>query len=514
MRIYCQYQTTLIFLLFLAFWLYFWYYLLIDLVYGVTHLVIPLQPLKNRELKAFVTSAYYYPTSKSLGDNAVALVMSINLGRNQEEYLEIESGKSTDSGEISIWAKNATTSILVNTPSIRVTPHNFCEMVTIFATTQLLPNIQSILLVAEDGSTEIPFSIPSYKPRDFVVCLSPLYVFEQWQNFLLSVHIYKKFGGFLHLYLISVVSPLFSLMKQYESADYLKIQAWPRVNFPFIMPKYVDPFVGVEFQNQAAAYTDCLLQYKESAQFITFLDIDDVIIPRLAPTYVEEFQKIIGSQKRISYIIYHQKSYNLKVSKRSSEFSISKMLKNLKFRDGNFGSGQKIVANPRYLNYTWIEPTSFSMAGTSYVDTDKNVITQLDNIKWTNSISTTSQAPLYLNSSEYLISPENLEDLDSDFQKMQKSFEIDQILPDLPSKLYYFNSVRSCLTKKYFNYVKLEKYGKTQCPGPQMCKFQKRWGVQCVHVNATHVLMKKLNPITYYYASDPYFTSDMGCVPQ
>ncbi|CAL2046451.1 unnamed protein product [Caenorhabditis brenneri] len=511
MRIICRYESTLIFFIFSFASFYIIFYLLIDFVIGIAHLLLPYEPPKNRELKAFITSAYYYPTSKSLGDNALALVMSMNLGKRQKDYMEMQSGAPMDFAEIVVWAKNGTTSRLVSTPYIRVTPHDYCQMITVFATVQLMPNVKNILLVSDDGSTEVPFVIPSYRKRDLVVCLSPLYVAEQWQNFLLTVHIYKRYGGFLNVYLISCISSFFALMKKYESAGYLNIQPWYRVNFPYILPQYADPFVGIEFQNQAAAHTDCLLQYKEAAEFVTFVDMDDILIPRLAPTYVEEFHKIIANKKRVAYIVFRQENYKVNVAIDGSKFSIDSTLRSLTHQKWSEKNG-KLVANPQFINFTWIYPTPTYLNGMNYFETSDNYFIHLKNIKWTNSIST-NPIQNYPNTTEPLISNVDIDELEVDYQRMIDEFEIDLIFPDFPRKLFYFNSVTKCLKNNYYNYLNSGSYGYLRCPGPQMCEFPKYRDVKCVHVNATHIFMEKLYPITYYFASGPYFTADIGCVP-
>ena len=56
-----------------------------------------------------------------------------------------------------------------------------------------------------------------------------------------------------------------------------------------------NPNLHIEFRNQVAAATDCLLQYKESASFIAFFDLDEILIPRLAGTYFEELSLLYNS---------------------------------------------------------------------------------------------------------------------------------------------------------------------------------------------------------------------------
>lgn len=53
-----------------------------------------------------------------------------------------------------------------------------------------------------------------------------------------------------------------------------------------------DPNTELEFRNQASAMTDCLLQYKEAAEFIVFPDPDDILVPVLGKNYYEEFTQV------------------------------------------------------------------------------------------------------------------------------------------------------------------------------------------------------------------------------
>ncbi|PIC25299.1 hypothetical protein B9Z55_018281 [Caenorhabditis nigoni] len=205
-----------VFLVLFVVWL---FVTIIEFSFGLTvttdDLIATGKTLRNgRQLKAFITSSYYYPTSESLGDNAIALVMSINLVSNP--VLKLAHFFSPDSSELVIMAKNATSSVIMKASYVRVTPHEACQIITVFATAQLIPNVTNISMLGDNGVAEIPFTSPSYTKRDVVVCTSPLYVSEQWQNFLLAVHIYRKFGAHMNLYLISSVTSFYELMKEYE----------------------------------------------------------------------------------------------------------------------------------------------------------------------------------------------------------------------------------------------------------------------------------------------------------
>lgn len=101
----------------------------------------------------------------------------------------------------------------------------------------------------------------------------------------------------MHVYVRSMVEPVYKLMLEYQKAGYLLLEPWLRLNLSSIPLYEFNPNINVEFRNQAAAQTDCLLKYKESAEFISFMDLDDILIPRLAGTYKEEFELLFNMEE-------------------------------------------------------------------------------------------------------------------------------------------------------------------------------------------------------------------------
>ena len=58
------------------------------------------------------------------------------------------------------------------------------------------------------------------------------------------------------------MAPLFELLKEYEKQGYLTLQPWHRIHLSNVPMDDFNPNLAVEFRSQAAAQTDCLLQYK------------------------------------------------------------------------------------------------------------------------------------------------------------------------------------------------------------------------------------------------------------
>lgn len=50
----------------------------------------------------------------------------------------------------------------------------------------------------------------------------------------------------------------------------MKVQPWPKVNFPGVPMDIADTHGQIEFRSQTAAQTDCLLQYKVLSKTLLF----------------------------------------------------------------------------------------------------------------------------------------------------------------------------------------------------------------------------------------------------
>ncbi|EFO95529.1 hypothetical protein CRE_09044 [Caenorhabditis remanei] len=463
-------------------------------------------PLK-RPIKAFILSAYYYPYSKSLGKDALALVMSINLGKRKGSYQRLQVGDLMDTTEISVLGRNKSSGVLVRTNYERITLHENCQMISIFATVQLLPNTIKVSMESNGVVTEIPFKIPSYKKRDVVVCISPLYVSEQWQNFLLSAHIYKQFGAHLHVYFISAVASFFQLMHEYEK----------HVNYTDELCLRTD-CIPSELHNNAAMgscyVSTCNSLIQESAKFITLFDLNDILIPTLAPTLVEEFQILMSGQSHVSYMIYPRQNYEATVYNKTG-FSIQSMMNSLV--DKNTRQTGRIVINPHKLNYTYINRPLCIPNGLRSMDVTSNFITHLDSVVWENKETAMASLESFnLDNSTDNMYKVFFGDIEEDLKRMLKKQQIAEILGTLPNFYYFYDLVNKCFEEKYYRFINQDTINsvKNDCPGPQMCGFYQHPRIECVHVNATHIFMEPIEPITYYYATEHHYTADIGCYAQ
>ncbi|PIO57513.1 hypothetical protein TELCIR_21073, partial [Teladorsagia circumcincta] len=73
--------------------------------------------------------------------------------------------------------------------------------------------------------------------------------------------VYNHYGAAMHFYVRSMITDLFLIMTRYRNA---RVQPWPavRLGSKRANSNDFDPNIELEFRNQAAAMTDCLLLYK------------------------------------------------------------------------------------------------------------------------------------------------------------------------------------------------------------------------------------------------------------
>lgn len=120
--------------------------------------------------------------------------------------------------------------------------------------------------------------------------------------------------------------------------------------------------------------------------------------------------------------------------------------------------------------------------------------------------------PLYYNgTSETIISKKDILDLEKDFRKMRKQLQLKKTLSKLPRIRYYSVLAYKCYTMKYYDLYYFNRRSGITCPGPLYCKFKQHPKINCMQANVTYSSMRKLLPITYYYATDPHFSEDIGC---
>uniref|UniRef100_A0A0K0DAE9 Glycosyltransferase family 92 protein n=1 Tax=Angiostrongylus cantonensis TaxID=6313 RepID=A0A0K0DAE9_ANGCA len=281
----------------------------------------------------------------------------------------------------------------------------------------------------------------------------------------------------MHLYVRSMVSPLYELMKIYESEGYLSIQPWLRITLLTISELQFNPNINVEFGNQDAAQTDCLLQYKESASFIAFMDLDDLLIPRVSNTYLDEFAHIFQSLPNVAYIHYLRENTKLSAGREVeirhmcfvkpqilTELSLSEMLSSIQFDEIN--ETGKLVVDVRYINTTWTH-YPVSIAG----------------------------------------------GMESSVNRMRNKAHLTNILSRLPKSFVYLPVIAKCFEDIFYKYHHSERLKNIKCPGPDRCQVGEDSHKNERLISGWFHSISDGSKFNLHFATDAKFVEQDGCRP-
>ncbi|CAJ0567374.1 unnamed protein product, partial [Mesorhabditis spiculigera] len=454
-----------------------------------------------------VVDAYYYPNSSSLGPNAVALVVTAHVNSQELKRLQILGWNSTGHNSYDYPFYD------------RMIPHNVCKWISFEIVGTTLPNMTQLAVGLGDRYEMIPYRIPSYRKHGVVTCIAPLYANEQWQYALFAAHLYRRYGSFLQLYVRSMIHPLFEMLKIYEREGYLQIDPWMRVKLKTVHEAFFNPNLHVEFRNQAAAYTDCLLQYKESAEFISFMDLDDVQIPRIGKTYFEEYSHYFFENPMTSYLHYVKEADQAARQIMMDDFTMSQMYTGIVDVLPSMEAG-RFVVQPKNINFTWVHfPFSVLEDMKRYdVSSEENFVARLKPLEEYPFTSSQGIPQLFSRKGGMLRKPDFLpaEDanwLQADLKRMFKNPEIRAIWSRMPQDQFYQKLLTSCFHENYFQHYFNSKPEKMTCPGPERCNFPKNPGIECVNAHGEYYSTSGNQRMNIHYATQSHFRVEDGCTP-
>ncbi|CCD69871.2 Glycosyltransferase family 92 protein [Caenorhabditis elegans] len=468
----------------------------------------------------FIHSAYYYPSSKSLGKNAIAMVTTMNkrtVSNITNLKINLIGTNKTDK-----WMQQAT---LTTEHGL----HTRCDYSLVTAHANLLEDMEKLEIESDGVLVEVPVKRPKYSaPKPVVFCIAPQFAAEQWQTFLVQLHVSKRYGAHLQLYVVSMVESYFNLLKEHEKLGLVSIEPWLTIKFSTTDEPYLEPNRNVELRNQAAAHTDCILMYKEAVSFIGVLDMDDILIPTNANSYYEEFEREYAGSWEISALHYDKFDYKtIKTSVLDSKktLNISSMIKNskrLKTKDEG-----KSFFRPERLNSTWSHYSLNSDDRPIYLTKKQrkpiyrkmkyiynNGIFHLKHMVFVNS-SNVREGVIPINPGDNiteLISERHLKEIDEDFLSTISQPEFTSLTSSLPKDDFYTNIVFQCYNQSFYHIRDAGLLSaESTCVNAFDCELSQREAMPCTHSDATYHSGPPMFPITFHWASDAFFSDEIGC---
>ncbi|CAJ0594125.1 unnamed protein product [Cylicocyclus nassatus] len=447
-----------------------------------------------------ILSATYYSTSKSFENDTVVFLL------NAHQVLHLKHSELQGISTNSSGPMKTTFRIY---PVVQQLPF-YCKWVPFIAVGRVSASMTSLQLSTGTTAITIPVRQPYTESHDVVACFSPLFLNERWQLLLLTAEVYSHYGAAMHFYVRSMITDLFSIIIRYPN---VRVNPWPALQLGSkrAAAQSFDPNFELEFRNQAAAMTDCLLLYKESAQFIVFPDTDDIIIPRLGRTYLDEFQRVFSMYPEAAVVAYNMSQSGITTTTAASTYSPADVLMSLRFK-GETRWG-KIVVKPERVDSAWIHRSYGIRDGYEQISLPIEMNSALHLRFWNfdnSTLSEKSQPPIYdplltTLANDPLVRSDDLEQIQKNFKNNMKNAS--NIYERLPAVSIYYPLIEQCYNRIFYNG---EQHSK--CKGPELCDLPQFPGVRCVNVKSEFETFEGYDRIFLHRLVDARFEhSGLGC---
>uniref|UniRef100_A0A1I7V029 Glycosyltransferase family 92 protein n=1 Tax=Caenorhabditis tropicalis TaxID=1561998 RepID=A0A1I7V029_9PELO len=348
-------------------------------------------------------------------------------------------------------------------------------------------------------------------PKPVIICISPQFVAEQWQMFLMHVHVANRFGGHLHIYLTSIIESYFELMKEYERQGYITLDYWLRMKFTQTETPYFEPNANIEWRNQAGAQTDCLLQYKEAAEYIAFFDMDDILFPKDYPTYLEEFNAEWIMEPETTSLFYGRREHEFLKAQSISTFNFTELIESL--RSSPTVKRGKVVVKPETYNHTWIHYSWHENPNTRHNVTFPHLVHVQRPLQKNGNNNITHLWKMEFGPLNETIKSEDIEEIEKDFEKMRDHETIIDIAKRLPTQDFYLPIVFKCYYDSFYGFIFDHKHrnGPMQCPNADLCELPQREEYKCIHSDAEYFSGPHMEPFTFHFSNNSFWSKDIGC---
>ncbi|KAI6237908.1 Glycosyltransferase family 92 protein [Aphelenchoides besseyi] len=365
----------------------------------------------------------------------------------------------------------------------------------------------------EPGANQINMTVtpPVERHYPLVVCYSRMFYFENWQIALASLELYRHFGvSLFNIPIISVISDLYKIFKSYESEGLV------RFGHGVVMPKKMkglnyNPNSEVEFFNQVISNSECLFEYRDHSDFMLFVDVDDILIPRLTNSLINE-------------VLYHQKLHPLggafeflwsrssvvQLDRTPEEFSIKRMMEHVYINDTMPNVGKSIVVSKR-MN---LGVMHHALQSEDIVEGYSSILMTEDDML---AIHLRNQV---FNGEQEWTHPDNRYFAHQTFktayvkfqQHIRSDINVHKAFKELPEERYYYNLMVDCYNDEK---QKVREHDLTNCPNPLHCKPKinaKNPGPECVVLKSTYQHVQPVGSFHIYAPEHKWLSNEKNCL--
>ncbi|KAL3105214.1 hypothetical protein niasHT_024108 [Heterodera trifolii] len=300
---------------------------------------------------------------------------------------------------------------------------------------QVLANEQLRQQYVDPNYHELVIRKADQTPRNFLICVSRIFAFEKWQLLITAMEVYKSLGvDLVVLHIVSALSAVFNLIKAYEAEGRLAVRMGFKL--PILKAMNFDPELQIEYSGQLAMAHECFYEFRESAKFISLLDLDDLLVTTQFTSFGDALNAALLQHPRAPffYINKLESGILLPRHKKQSSRNFVHNFRELIFTKKLYNS-EKLVLRPPLIDAFWVHLTRH------YKGKDKPV-----------QLSTDYMAILHLSKDIQANATKGYNDkLLTNFggqlgngSAFLNDTKIMKLIDHMPKRLYYFGAIRHC----------------------------------------------------------------------